>query len=260
MKMNTQGAGRRSFAAAASLTVAMVLWGVASAARGDSEPVVLTPFSEARGLEPPAPWHFASLPNKAPTRFEVVQQGPRRVLRIEADDSYGNLVHRVRVALNTATTLSWRWRVDRLVQDADLRTRAGDDAAAKVCVFFDFPVERLPMTERLRLGLVRKTTGEDVPSEALCYVWDNKEPKGTVLVNAFTRRMQMVVLESGPPATTGTWVSERRGLLADYQRAFGGEAGSTMPDVVAVVISADADNTHGHGLAYLTDLALNAAP
>ena len=53
-------------------------------------------------------------------------------------------------------------------------------------------------------------------------------------------------------------MSERRNLLADYRRVFGDEAGDTTPDVVAVAISADADNTQGHGLAYFSDLDLRS--
>lgn len=218
----------------------------------------LTPFSAAQGAEAPAPWRFTSLPNKTPTRFEVVPLGGQRVLRVEAYQSYGNLVHRVQVPLSSATTLSWRWRVDQLVEGADLRTRAGDDGVAKLCVFFDFPTERLPLIERARLALARSATGEDVPSQTMCYVWDNMLPRGSTLVNAFTRRMRMIVLESGLSPTPGTWLTERRNVLADYQRAFADEAGGAMPDVVAVAISADADNTHGHGVAYFADLVLRS--
>jgi len=233
---------------------AVALWLAAPAAHAD-EPVV-TPFSAARGAQAPQPWRFTSLPNKAPTRFEVVQEGAQKVLKVEADQSYGNLVHATRVPLNASTTLAWRWRVDTFVEDANLRTRAGDDGAAKLCVFFDFPADRLSFGERTRLALARRTTGEEVPSEALCYVWDKKEAKGSTLVNAFTQRMRMVVLESGAAANPAAFVSERRNLLADYKRAFGDEAGDTMPDVVAIAVSADADNTQGHGLAYFSDIDL----
>ena len=228
-------------------------------ARAD-QPARLTPFSAASGPQAPAPWYFTSLPNKIPTRFEVVQQGAQRVLRVETDQSYGNLVHRVRVALGNATTLSWRWRVDQLVEDADLGSRAGDDSAAKLCVFFDFPVDRLPLIERARLLIARTTLNSELPSEALCYVWDNKLPRGTVLVNAYTRRMRMMVLQSGLSASVRAWRAERRTLLVDYQRAFADEAGGILPDVVAVAISADADNTNGHGLAFFSDVALSGPP
>ena len=219
----------------------------------------LRPFSNARGAEPPAPWHFNGLPNKTPTRFEVVQQGSQRVLKVEADNAYGNLVQRVAMPLQSEPTLAWRWRVDQFVQGADLRTKAGDDGAAKLCVFFDFPPERLSFAERARLALARAATGEEVPSEVLCYVWDEKLPRGTLLTNAFTDRMRMLVLQSGASAAPGAWLPERRNLLADYRRAFGQEAGSTVPEVVAVAVSADADNTHGHGLAFFSDIDLRGS-
>ncbi|MDM0032560.1 DUF3047 domain-containing protein [Variovorax sp. J22P271] len=221
---------------------------------------LLTPFSGATGAQPPAPWHFTTLPNKSPTRFEVDQLDGQRVLKVDADNSYGNLVHPARVELNDKATLAWRWRVEAFVEGADLRTRAGDDGAAKVCVFFDFPLDRLSVGERTRLALARRATGEAVPTETLCYVWDNKEAKGNQFDNAFTKRIRMVVLESGAAAKPGSWTAERRNLLSDYRRAFGGEAGDIQPDVTAVAVSADADNTHGHGIAYFSDLDLRGNP
>jgi len=249
----------RSRACGAVLLGVAASMAVATAPAQAQDSPLLTPFASAPGLQAPAPWHFSSLPNKTPTRFEVVQQDGRRVLKVDADQSYGNLVHRVHVPLTSATTLAWRWRVEQFVQGADLRTRAGDDGAAKICVFFDLPTSRLPLIERTRLALARSTIGEDVPSEALCYVWDATQPKGTWLVNAYTRRMRMAVIESGASVARGNgWVTEQRNLLDDYERAFGDEAGGLVPDVVAVVISADADNTLGHGVAYFADVALKS--
>lgn len=248
----------RSFWLWAGTLVLAALAFMATVANAQEAPAI-TPFSGARGADAPQPWRFTGLPNKTPTRFDIVQLGNQRVLKVEADSSYGNLVHATHVKLGSGSTLSWRWRVDEFVRDADLRTRSGDDGAAKLCVFFDFPADRLSLGERTRLALARRATGVEVPSEALCYVWDNKEPKGNSLVNAFTNRMRMVVLESGPASASGAWVSERRDLLADYRRAFAHEAGGSMPDVVAVAISADADNTRGHGLAYFSDVMLRGA-
>jgi hypothetical protein len=249
----------RSFWLWASTLLLAVLSFTATIARAQ-EATILAPFSAAKGADAPQPWHFTGLPNKSPTRFDVVQVGGQRVLKVEADGSYGNLVHATHVALVNSATLSWRWRVDEFVRDADLRTRSGDDGAAKLCVFFDFPADRLSLGERTRLALARRATGEEVPSEALCYVWDAKEPKGSLIVNAFTTRMRMVVVESGPASAPGTWLSERRNLLADYRRAFGDESGGAMPDIVAVAVSADADNTRGHGLSYFSDVVLRGGP
>ena len=216
---------------------------------------VIAPFSAAASGDPPATWKFATLPNKVPTKYTVVDLGGARVLKVEADESYGNLVHAMHMQVSDRSVLSWRWRVDKLLEDADIRTRAGDDSAAKLCVFFGFDSAKLSFGERTKLALGRASTGEDVPTETLCYVWDNKLPIDTGLVNAFTKRIRFIVLQSGS-GKLGQWVAEKRDLSVDYQRMFSDESEGKIPEIVGVAVSADADNTHGHGLAYFGDVSL----
>ncbi|MBS0451323.1 MAG: DUF3047 domain-containing protein [Proteobacteria bacterium] len=239
--------------------LAAAVVGAPTARAEEAAPTTLTSFATAQGTQPPAAWHFATLPGKTPTHFEVTQLDGHKVLKVEANDSYGNLVHRVQVPLDASASLSWRWRVDKFIDGADLHARAGDDGAAKLCVFFNLPTDRLPVSEQLRLAAARKLSGEDVPSETLCYVWDAKAPVGETVVNAFTRRIRMMVLRSGPSSSPGGWAMEQRNLLADYRRAFGDEAAGATPDIIAIAVSADADNTHGSGLSYFTDLSLGAS-
>jgi Protein of unknown function (DUF3047) len=227
----------------------------ASSGTGPATGPAIASFSGAAPGEPPGAWKFATLPNKVPTRFSIVELGGARVLKVEADESYGNLVHAMRVPIGEKAQIAWRWRVDKLVEDADLKTRSGDDAAAKLCVFFGFDAAKLPLGERTRLAIGRSTTGQDVPTETLCYVWDNKLPVDTALTNAFTKRVRMIVLQSGA-GKLGQWVTQRRNLAADYQRMFSDESEGKLPEVVGVAVSADADNTKGHGLSYFGDVTL----
>ena len=212
-------------------------------------------FSAAALGEPPAAWKFATLPRKEPTKFSVVELGGARVLKVEAEDSYGNLVHGLHAQLSERSTLSWRWRVDKLVEEADLKQRSGDDSPAKLCLFFAFDTSKLPLGERTKLSMAQSLTGQDVPGETLCYVWDNKLPADTGITNAFTKRIRMIVLDTGS-AKLGQWVTQRRNVVADYQRLFGDESGGKVPEVIGVAISADADNTHGRALAYFGDVTL----
>ena len=231
--------------------------GVASffgAARA-ADPAAIAPFSAAPVGEPPAVWKFATLPRKQPTKFSVVDMGGAHVLKVEADDSYGNLVHGLHVNATPQAVLSWRWRVDKLVDEADLKVRAGDDSPAKLCVFFAFDTANLSLGERTRLSMASSVSGQDVPGETLCYVWDNKLPVDTAMNNAFTKRIRMIVVDSGS-AKLGQWSVQRRNLVADYQRLFGDESGGKVPEIVGVAVSADADNTHGHALSYFGDVAL----
>ena len=251
------GHGRRSLASAVLPVAAALICMAASTARAEG---LLTPFSTAPGPQAPGPWRFATLPNKAPTKFEITQLDGQKVLKVDADQSYGNLIHPTRVQLNGEATLAWRWKVEQFVTGADLHTKSGDDGAAKLCVYFDFPANRLPLGERTKLAVGSTTTGESVPTQTLCYVWDAKESKDSEFDNAFTKRIRMDVIESGATDKAGGWLTERRNLLPDYKRAFGAEAGETLPDVVGVAIQADADNTKSRGISYYSDIDLRGAP
>jgi hypothetical protein len=235
------------------LAAALAAFVTLPATAGDD--AAIAAFSTAPVGEPPGAWKFATLPNKVPTKYSIVELGGARVLKVEADESYGNLVHGLHVNVGERSSLAWRWRVDKLIDDADIKTRAGDDSAAKLCVFFAFDAAKLSFGERAKLAIAHSTTGQDVPTETLCYVWDNKLPVDTGLANAFTRRIRFIVLQSGT-SKLAQWQSQRRNVVADYQRMFADESEGKVPEVVGVAVSADADNTHGHGLAYFGDITL----
>ena len=216
--------------------------------------LLLQPFGAA-GAPPPDPWHFAGMPHqrKPATRFSVVDLDGRRALRVEAESSYGNLVHPLHVEAD-GLRLSWQWRVDDFIEDADLRKRKGDDTAIKVCVFFDLPLGQVPFVERQMLRMARAASDEVLPASTVCYVWDATLPAGTALHNAFTHRMRYLVLRSGA-GQAKRWQAERRDIAADFRSLFGDES-AQVPPVIGVGVGADADNTQGRSLAYVAELRL----
>lgn len=223
-----------------------------------AQAIALTPFSSASGDQPPAPWRVVGVPGgKIPlTSFALADIDGRKVLRIEASKSYANLVHDVPVAQAEAgSRLRWRWRLDEPLRTADLRRREGDDSPLKVCVLFDMPLEKLGLIDRNLLRLARGVSGEKLPSATLCYVWDSALPAGTLLPNAYTGRVRLIVVDSGEQRL-GQWVSHSRDLAADFRRAFGDES-DTLPPLQAVLVGGDSDNTGGHSLGWVGDVTLS---
>jgi hypothetical protein len=179
-----------------------------------------------------------------------------RVLRLKTEASYGTLVHAVAGwRPDPGSTLSWRWQLVQPLAQADLRTREGDDAALKVCVMYDMPLERVPFLERNLLRLARSGSGELLPAATVCYVWDAALPAGTTLANPYSRRVRTIVLD-GKDSTPGSWRMQERRIHADFLRLFGDEAQS-VPPVLAIAVGADSDNTAGRSLAYIAGLRLN---
>jgi len=228
--------------AAASLALAGALAGA-----------LLAPMVDGGGLG--AGWRVATLPQQKPpvTRFTPERVQGRVALRVEADGSYGNLVHGF-VQPPVPAMLAWSWRVQAPAPVSDLRSKAGDDAALKVCLSFDMPLAHMPFWERQALRMARARTGEALPGATLCWVWGGSDPRGTVHDNAYTRRVRYIVLRSAADATD-TWVEERRDVAADFQLAFGDEA-KQMPPLTAVIVSGDADNSGGRSVAFVADLRL----
>lgn len=205
---------------------------------------------------PAAPWRIVGLPRRSKpfTRYSVETLDGQRVLRIEADASYDNLVHELADAAG-ARKLSWRWRLDEPNPASDLRKKSGDDNPIKVCALFDLLLEAVPFLERQVLRAIRATSSEPVPAASVCYVWDSHLAPGTVLDNAFTRRIRLIVVR-GPEAPLHRWQTEQRDIQADFLRLFADEA-KAVPPLVGIAIGADADNTKQHSIAHLATIELD---
>jgi len=206
---------------------------------------------------PAAPWHVVGLPGqtKPITTFAVVNFDGQRVLRIEAQASYGNLVHPVLEPAQGNHRLSWRWRLDEANPISDLRKKEGDDSPVKVCALFDLATTAVPFVERQVLRLARMGSGETLPAASVCYVWDSHLAPGTALDNVYSRRIRMIVLR-GPETPLHTWVTEQRDVWVDFKRLFSDEA-DTPPPLVGVAIAGDADNTQRHSLAHISTIKLD---
>jgi Protein of unknown function (DUF3047) len=236
-----------------ALIAALGLGAVWGPARADG-PNLLGALAGERA-EPNAPWRVIGLPKqtKPLTQFRIVTRDGARVLEIEADMSYGNLVHDL-PGTSDASHLSWRWRIERGNTAGDPHKRSGDDHVLAVCALFDLPLTALPFVDRQIVRAARAVSGQDLPSATLCYTWDERQASGVVLDSPFTHRVRYLVLRGqGDPLRE--WRREERDLRADFRRLFGTEA-STMPPLLAVAVAGDADNTQGHSIALLADLVL----
>lgn len=217
-----------------------------------SASVGLAPLVAAGSLVPNPAWQLGGLPdNKAPrSTFEALALDGEAVLALRTQGSYGVLTHPWRGP--APPSLGWRWRLEQPLAGADIKTKAGDDAALKVCVMLDQPPADIPLLQRSVLALARSVSGQNLPSATLCYVWDNRYPAGTRGANPYSARVRFMVL-NGVETATGQWVSQRRNIAEDFALLFGQES-AALPPVTAVAVGADSDNTQGSSLGYVTQL------
>lgn len=225
----------------------------------------LPPLVQTDGTLNPA-WRFVGFPKaKAdlpPTRFEAGRVDGVAAVQVITSSSYGTLVHDW---TGTAPArLQWRWRLDTPLSGGtgapDILTKAGDDAALKVCVMFDHALDRVPFVERTVLRIARSVSGEALPAATVCYVWDSTHPALTQGPNPYTKRVRFISLQ-GQGAKLARWVNESRDVAQDFAALFADElpAGAAAPRITRVLVGADSDNTATASSGWVSELRWSAS-
>ena len=215
-----------------------------------SEPPSFSSLTPGQAL--PKEFRIISLPKIAHNKFSLVADEGKTVLRVDSDNSAGSVGVPITAPPTRGgggATLEWRWKVSRMLEKADMELKLGDDYAARVYVFFDVPLASLSFIDRSKIRFARMVAGADVPTAALCYVWDNKHRIGYTAWSPYTNRVRKIVLQSGP-AYVGKWMNESRDVAADFREAFGFDA----PAVTGVAVGNDADNTDDHVTTWFGDI------
>jgi hypothetical protein len=239
-------------AAGRARLAALLLAGALTASALAAEPVrlVFAPPPEPAG--PPPGWEALTFPRVSRhTRYTVVREGEGFVLRADSEAAASALYRPLDLDPKLYRVLSWRWKVEGVLDRSDPRKKSGDDYAARVYVAFRYDPASASTWERARYGALRLFYGRYPPGLALNYVWESRLPVGTVLDNAYSARAKMVVARSGP-AEAGQWVTERHDLYADYRRIIGGEP----PRIVGVALMTDTDDTGEHAVAFYDAITL----
>ncbi len=189
----------------------------------DSGKIQIGSFSES-GLEG---WSEKSF--KGNTEYRIVEESGHHVLQAKSYGTASGLVFETEYDPNEYPLLSWRWKIANTLVKGDSRTKAGDDYAARVYVVF--PHWFFPKTRTLN------------------YIWANRLPKEDLQANAYLSNAIMIAVESGAEKV-GEWVAVRRNIIDDYRRAFGEDP----PDIGAIAIMTDTDNTGESAIAWYGDI------
>ena len=188
-----------------------------------------------------------------PNAFAFRTVEGKEQLLIESNASMSMMAMSVAVDLTQTPVLCWRWRVNRTLDKANMAERFGDDYAARLYLSLAIPEAEQSIGLRLQLGMARSIWGHQIPDGAINYVWDNQQPVGTHMPNAYTDRVTMVVEQSGS-AKAGQWVQQRRNVAQDIKQFF---TPSARP--VQIALAADTDNTGETVVAEFSDIAFAAS-
>ena len=233
------------------LTAALALSLMATSAQADStENSLITAFSTITSLEDGwEPMEFPKIDRHS--RYQLTDDDGEQVVKATTDNSASGLIARVSVEPGDSLILRWRWKVSNVYEQGNARRKEGDDYPARIYVAFEFEPDEAGFFERAKRKTVEVVFGEELPGNALNYIWANRLPVGEIVANPFTDTTMMVAVNSGV-TNTGEWVTVERDIVADYRKAFDREP----PKLVGVAIMSDSDNTGASATAWYGDVSL----
>jgi hypothetical protein len=201
------------------------------------------------GTGQPEGWRPLTFRNtKRHTLYSLVADDGTTVLQATAEASASGLVRSVRIDPKEYPLVAWRWKVSNVLTKGDVYRKEGDDYPARLYITFEYNPAKLGILDTLKYRAIKLLYGE-VPLRAINYVWDSKGPQDTMVPNAYTSWVMMVVVESGK-TRVGSWVKEERSIYDDYKKAFGEEPGM----ITGVAVMTDTDNTGESATGYYGDI------
>jgi hypothetical protein len=233
--------------------VCMTVFGTpVPAPAGEGDKMTVGHFSAAvPGENPPEGWeplYFKKIASH--TRYTVVETDDSLAVKAESNASASGLIRKIRIDPAEYPIVTWRWKVENILQKGDVYKKEGDDYSARLYITFEYDPSRLSFSDRIKYKTVRLLYGEYPPTGAINYIWGNRASVGTITPNPFVDRAMMIVVESGKEKLK-QWVTEKRNILEDYRNAFG----SDPPAISGVAVMTDTDNTGESAVAFFGDIA-----
>ncbi len=119
--------------------------------------------SEYTGSVLPDNWKEMTFRGLKSTRYELVENDIRVVVRAESNNSSSGLIRRKEIDFSEYPVIEWSWKVENILEKGDVYGEDGDDYPARIYVIFDYDLSNLGWGTRNMIRLLRRIYGEEPP-------------------------------------------------------------------------------------------------
>ena len=163
--------------------------------------------------------------------YSVQAAGEKKFLHADARGLSVQISYEQKWELGDFPILRWQWRAVTFPVGSNERVKSGNDSVLGLYVV----LSGLPFVKTIK------------------YIWSDTLPEGTVFDSPYSSGTKMIVLRSGR-ALAGSWRTEERDVLSDYERLFGKK--EKHPKAIGIAILTDADNTNSRAIGDYADIAI----
>ncbi len=196
-------------------------------------------------------WKQVTIPLKRKTDYRIVKHQGRSAVRASALSSASGIEAKLSVDLNRKSNIAFSWYADALIVGADNTERHTEDSPLRIVLSFEGDKNTLSTKDQRFHDRAKLLTGRELPYATLMYIWENRKPIDSVIINHHTSTIRKIVIASGDKDLM-KWKSFKRNISEDYLLAFGKKPGK----LIGIALMSDTDNTGTDITAYYSDITL----
>jgi hypothetical protein len=189
---------------------------------------------------------FPKIENR--TEFSIMDE---EFLKIESNNSASALKMTELFDIFKYPILSWKWKVENIIEKGDARKKSGDDYPIRIYVIFEYDPNKAGFKEKLQYNTYKLIYGEYPPLASLNYIWSNKNLNADYIPSPYTDKAILIPMDNGK-LNLGIWKNYSVNILEDYCKVFGSEP----PKTASLAIMGDSDNTGEKTLAFIDYIRL----
>lgn len=190
--------------------------------------------------------NFSFSGNKQPTQYTIVNDSEQSFLNIISKSSASGLIHKNQFDPNQYPILSWRWRVDNVIADADGKIKSGDDYPIRIFVMFEDDSAETSFWTLIRNSTIKLLYGTEPPESSLCFVWSNITYDEKYFDSPYSETVKIIPVEKSE-MKINQWHSNNINIVDLYKEIFK----RSCPTSAKLAIMSDTDNTESKTVAGL---------
>jgi len=179
----------------------------------------------------------------------VVEDGVQAV-RLYSDGALTFLEKTVDIDISEYPVVTWKWKVENILEGIDETTPEGDDHPIRIFFVFDPDESRQSLWFRLkRLLYLDWIHGHPFGGRFTEYLWSSYLQPGNILNDPGKPWQKLMVVEGGSK-NLGEWLSYKRNLYEDFRELYGEEPRR----LIFIGILNDTDQTGQEAESFIADL------
>ena len=220
---------------------------------------------KAKGYFIPRGWNLLRFSKiKTLTNYTPIENSNNVFIKAESEGSAAPIYKVSKFDPKEYTYLSWRWKVENILEKGNAHIKEGDDFSVSLGIIFDYDPQRASLRKKILYTLVKLFYGVYPPDYVIAYVWGNgvHVKKGDKIANPYSKIVKMFVLENGSKHLN-QWITEERNILEDFKEAFGAYPKQKVGGIAIHTHSDDTSNYYKEkyrAVGYYDDIIVSKTP